>query len=258
MTDKVLIESLHDNQIVRITLNAPKANVLDSEMMGGLQETLEGLRAKTSLKLIQFTGAGEHFCFGASVSEHTKEKAPQMLKQFHGLFYTLADLAIPTAAMVSGQCLGGGLELALMCNFIFVDKTAKLGQPEINLGVFAPPASIILPMKVGQAGADELLLTGKIISADQAVAMGLAMQLYDDQEAMKSGVDEWAEKAILTKSAASLRCAVQAARLQFNETLRTQLAKIERFYHEELMATHDANEGIQSFLERRKPKWEDR
>ena len=72
-----------------------------------------------------------------------------MLKSFHQLFYSLRDLAIPTLAKVSGQCLGGGLELALMCNFIVADKTAKFGQPEIILGVFPPPASIILSEKIG-------------------------------------------------------------------------------------------------------------
>ena len=145
MAQKIIVEPLNDGQVLRVTLNAPKANVLDGEMMNDIQEVLDVLSDQDDVKLVQFTGAGDHFCFGASVPEHTKEKAPEMLKHFHKLFYTLADLAIPTAAIVSGQCLGGGMELALMCNFMFVDKTAKLGQPEIMLGVFAPPAIISLP-----------------------------------------------------------------------------------------------------------------
>ena len=141
MSDKILIESLRDGQVIRLILNAPKANVLDAEMMADLQKALDDVRQQPEVKLIQFTGSGDHFCFGASVSEHVREKAPQMLKQFHQLFYTLVDLAIPTAALVSGQCLGGGMELALMCNFVFADQTANFGQPEIQLGVIAPPAS---------------------------------------------------------------------------------------------------------------------
>jgi cyclohexa-1,5-dienecarbonyl-CoA hydratase len=172
MADKILTESLHNGQVIRFILNAPKANVLDGEMMAELQAELDNLKHKDHVKMVQFTGAGDHFCFGASVPEHTRENAPGMLKQFHSLFYSLADLAIPTAALVSGQCLGGGMELALMCNFLFLDSTAKLGQPEINLGVFAPPASLILPLKIGQAQADDLLLTGRIISADEAVSIG--------------------------------------------------------------------------------------
>ncbi len=258
MDDKILTESLHGNQVIRLTLNAPRANILDIEMITDLQKALDDLRRQPDVKLLQFTGAGDHFCFGASVAEHVRDKAPQMLKLFHGLFYTLADLAVPTAALISGQCLGGGMELAIMCNFLFADKSAKLGQPEINLGVFAPPASVILPMKVGQSVADELLLSGKTISAEEAVKMGLVADVFDDHESMLAGVDAWLEKHILTKSASSLKHAVRAARMEFNSVIKTELQKQEQLYLNELMATHDANEGIQSFLERRKPQWQNR
>jgi len=181
-----------------------------------------------------------------------------MLRQFHRLFITLLDLAVPTAALVSGQCQGGGLELALMCNFLFLDRSARLGQPEINLGVFAPPASLILPLKIGQAKSDDILLTGRMITAEEAAGMGLITMLFDDKDSMLAGVEDWVQEHILPKSASSLRFAVRAARRQFNSALRDQLQDLERFYVEELMATHDANEGIGSFLERRKPEWKDR
>jgi cyclohexa-1,5-dienecarbonyl-CoA hydratase len=258
MPDKVTFESLHDGQVVRLTLSAPKANVLDSEMMAGLHVLLADLKKREELKLLQFTGAGDHFSFGASVQEHVRERAPEMLRQFHGLFRALIELAVPTAALVSGQCLGGGLELALMCNFLFLDRSAKLGQPEINLGVFAPPASLILPLKIGQQKADEVLLTGRILTAEEAEVMGLVSALFPDREALVRGVDEWLVKNILPKSAASLRFAVRAARLRFNELLSAKLREIESLYVDGLMATHDANEGIASFLERRKPAWKNR
>ncbi len=258
MSEKILTQSLHSNQVVRLTLNAPKANILDSEMMAELQKELDNLREQNDVKLIQFVGAGDHFCFGASVGEHVRQKAPQMLGQFHNLFYSLADLAIPTAALISGQCLGGGLELALMCNFMFVDSSANLGQPEIHLGVFAPPASLILPLKIGQVEADEMLLTGKIISAQEAMDIGLATAIFEDQPSMLAGVDTWLEKQILPKSAASLRYAVKAARLEFNDIIKNKLRLQEQLYLNELMATHDANEGIQSFLEKRKPTWQNK
>jgi cyclohexa-1,5-dienecarbonyl-CoA hydratase len=255
MSEKILIESLHDGQVIRMILNAPKANVLDAEMMAELQKALDDLCGRPSVKLVQFTGAGDHFCFGASVAEHTRENAPQMLKQFHRLFYTLADLAVPTAAVVSGQCLGGGMELALMCNFMFADRSAMLGQPEIQLGVFAPPASLLLPMKIGQARADDILLTGRVMSAEDAHGMGLLTALYDDRESMLAGVDAWTEKQMVRKSASSLRFAVKAARLEFNRVVKERLEEQERFYIDQLMATHDASEGIASFLEKRKPDW---
>jgi cyclohexa-1,5-dienecarbonyl-CoA hydratase len=255
MAEKIDVQYTHDNQVVRIILNSPKGNVLDAVMMEDIQNTLKELKDQLQVKLIQFTGEGEHFCFGASVPEHTKDKAPKMLEQFHELFYTLADLAIPTAALISGQCLGGGMELALMCNFMFLDQTARLGQPEISLAVFAPPASIILPMKIGQAQADDLLLTGRIIKPDAALAMGLAKEVFDDRNAMLSGVDGWVEKYILPKSASSLKFANKAARNHFNKILKKRLAKLEELYIDELMDTHDAIEGINSFLEHRKPEW---
>ena len=258
MADKVLTESFFDGQIIRLTLNAPKANILDSKMMSELIAAFDDLRGQSQVKLVQFVGAGEHFCFGASVPEHTRENAPRMLEQFHGLFYALADLAIPTAALISGNCLGGGMELALMCNFIFADGTARLGQPEINLGVFPPPASLLLPMKIGQAKADDIILTGRILSADESVSMGLVTQLFDDHESLVAGVDKWAEQYIIPKSAASLKVTVRAARWQFNRELRKRLEKLQEFYVDELMAMHDANEGITAFLEKRKPHWENR
>src|SRR3989339_1934624 len=148
MQKKIRRESMHDGQVVCLVLDAPKGNVLDAEMMLQLQTELDELRTHSELKLIQFAGAGDHFSFGASVAEHTKDKAAAMLKQFHALFHTLADAAIPTCAIVSGQCLGGAMELVLMCNFVFLDRSARLGQPEIILGVFPPPASLLLPMKI--------------------------------------------------------------------------------------------------------------
>ncbi len=258
MNKKIIIESFHDGQVVRFTLNNPKSNVLDSIMMKELLNGLNDLKQQPNVKLIQFTGDGDHFCFGASVAEHVREKAPEMLKQFHGLFYTLIDLAIPSAALVSGFCLGGGLEIALMCNFLFVDNTAQLGQPEITLGVFAPPASLILPLKTGQTKADEILLTGRSLSANEALEAGLVTQLFDNKETMLKNVGGWAQKYILCRSASSLKFAVRAARKQFNELLQSKLKQLEKLYNEELMATYDANEGIKSFMEKRNPEWENR
>jgi cyclohexa-1,5-dienecarbonyl-CoA hydratase len=181
-----------------------------------------------------------------------------MLEQFHGLFRALIGLAVPTAALVSGQCLGGGLELALMCNLMFVDESASLGQPEINLGVFPPPASLILPLKIGQARADELLLSGRSIKGPEAAAMGLAFRCAATREAMLAEAEQWTVQQILPKSASSLRFAVKAARSAFNDALSEGLTRLERLYVDELMATHDANEGIAAFLERRQPTWMNR
>ena len=258
MPGKIKTESRFDAQVVRLTLNAPKGNVLNAQMMTDLASELEIIRVQPQVKMIEFAGEGDHFSFGASVEEHVKEKAPAMLEQFHGLFKMLIDMAIPTAALVSGQCLGGGLELALFCNFIFADQSARMGQPEIQLGVLAPPASLMLPMKIGQAAADCLLLKGRPVKPDEALKMGLLEEIYDDREAMDEAVDAWLAKHILPKSASSLKLANRAARWQFNRTLAKGLDELAAFYCDDLMVTHDANEGIASFLERREVKWENR
>ena len=220
---KLKLEFLHNNSVARIILDDGKGNVLDSIMMGELAELLNLFKEKNDLKLITFEGAGKHFSFGASVEEHTKENAPKMLRVFHQLFYTITDLSIPTLAKISGQCLGGGLELALVCNFLFADKSANLGQPEILLGVIPPPASVILPLKIGNAKAEELIITGKAISAEEGKAMCLINEVYEDKDAMEKETDEWIKKNIANKSASSLRYVVRASRTTFNHLLRKML-----------------------------------
>ena len=208
------------------------------------------------LKLITFEGAGKHFSFGASVDEHKKDAAGTMLTSFHHLFYTLKELAIPTMAKITGQCLGGGMELAIMCNFLYADKSAKMGQPEIILGVFPPPASIILAEKIGLARAEELIITGKVITAETGKMYGLLNEVFDDRAGLDEGVNTFIEQQILPKSASSLRFAVKASRVKFNHILSNFLPILQDMYVNELMNTKDANEGINAFIEKRKPVWE--
>ena len=139
---------------------------------------------------------------------------------------------------------------------MFADRTAKFGQPEIVLGVFPPPASIILPEKIGLASAEEFLLTGRSIDADEAKSIGLINHLSEDKLSLNSWVEEWISGNIAPKSASSLRFAVKAVRAKFNHVLSNFLPQLESLYVTQLMETHDANEGINSFLEKRKPVWE--
>ncbi len=255
---KIKVEYKYDNSVARIILDDGKANILDSIMMSELVELLASFKNKNDLKLITFEGAGNNFSYGASVEEHKKELAAEMLDSFHNMFYTIIDLHIPTMAIISGQCLGGGFELPLVCNFIFADKTAKMGQPEILLGVFAPPASIMLPLKIGNARSDELLITGKIISAEEGKAIGLINEVFEDKETMHMAIDEWIKKNMLGKSASSLRFANKAARASFNFFMQKNLPYFTDLFVNELMETEDANDGINSFMDKRKPVWKNR
>ncbi|MFP5470546.1 MAG: enoyl-CoA hydratase-related protein [Bacteroidia bacterium] len=253
---KIKLTYTHNNTIANILLNDGKGNVLDNVMMLEILDCFKEFKNNSNLKLITFQGEGKHFSFGASVEEHTKELAETMLKTFHQLFFGIASMSIPTLAKISGQCLGGGMELAIMCNFLFADKTAKMGQPEIVLGVFPPPASIILPEKIGLARAEEILISGRTLNAEEAFQIGLINKLFDDKELLNTGTEEWIEKNILPKSASSLRYAVKAARIKFNHVLGNFLPQLEYMYVKQLMETKDANEGINSFLEKRQPIWE--
>ena len=249
---KIRLEPFLDGQAMRLVLNAPSGNVLDGAMMAEINDALDGLKREAGLKLLCFTGEGKHFSFGASVEEHVGEKARGMLKAFHGLFGRLVDLSVPTAAAVKGRCLGGGMELAAFCNRVVAHPSAVFAQPEIQLAVFPPVASLILPFRVGQSRADELNLTGRNVEAAEAKAMGLADELA---EFPLVAIEEWARKELVPKSASSLRMAVRASRWAMNKALREELPRVEALYLDELMKTHDATEGLQAFLQKRPPAW---
>ena len=254
--EKLKIDYSHNGTVANIILDDGKGNVLDNVMMLEMLDLFDTFSQNKNIKLITFQGAGKHFSFGASVPEHTKEFAEMMIKTFHKIFTEIIRLGIPTMAKISGQCLGGGMELALACNFMFADKTAVLAQPEIKLGVFPPPASIMLPLKIGNARAEEILLTGRNIKAEEGERIGLLNRVYEDKNALDQGVGEWIEKNIVPKSASSLKFGVKSARTTFNYIMGNKLPVLEHLYVKQLMETKDANEGINSFLEKREPEWE--
>jgi cyclohexa-1,5-dienecarbonyl-CoA hydratase len=253
--EKIKCSYTHSDTVAHVLLDDGKGNVLDNIMMLELLECLSEFGQKKSIKIIVIEGAGKHFSFGASVEEHTQEMAEAMLQTFHKLINNMVELHIPLLAKITGQCLGGGLEVALACNVLFADKSARLGQPEIVLGVFPPPASILLPLKIGYARAEELLITGRSITAEEGEEMGLLNRVFADKDALNAGVEEWIEKYILPKSASSLRYGVKAARIKFRHILGNFLPQLEYIYLRQLMQSHDANEGIQAFIEKRQPEW---
>lgn len=253
MPEKIQTREFIAGQGLHIVLNAPKGNVLDGAMMAEINALLDELAGNKDLKLICFSGAGKHFSFGASVPEHVKEKAPEMLKGFHGMFLRLIDLAVPTMAAVSGRCLGGGMELAAFCNWVYAHPDAVFAQPEIQLAVLPPVASLILPFRIGQSRADLINVGGGDIPARVAEGMGLVDRLAEDPVA---DVEAWAAEVIAPKSAAALRYAVRASRWRFNRVFKDEIAALEKLYTRDLMSTHDANEGIAAFMGKRTPAWQ--
>jgi cyclohexa-1,5-dienecarbonyl-CoA hydratase len=239
--------------ILWVTLDAPTGNVIDSEMVRSLRRVVNAAANEPALRLVVFEGKGRHFSYGASVEEHQLPKVWGMLGDFHDLFRDFMQMDIPTLALIRGKCLGGGLELAAFCDRIVIEEGAELGLPEIKLGVFAPMGSLLLSMRC-RAQANSLLLTGETVDAETALAIGLADEVVGEGEGT-GAVTRWAENHLVPLSAASLRRARKAARWILHRTVRLGLDELERLYFDDLMQTHDAVEGIDAFLAKRKAEW---
>jgi len=250
----IRLESLEQGAVWRVVLATPKANVLDMEKTEQLLSIFNRAREEKNLKAILIEGEGPHFSFGASVEEHQPDTCAAMLHGFHRLFGVILDTAVPTLAAVRGQCLGGALELVSFCNRVIAAPDARLGQPEIVLGVFAPVASVALVERVGRGLAEDLCLSGRSITAEAALAAGLVDQIADDPTAAAM---EYIREHLLPKSASSLRLSLRAVRCGFARRFKEEIETVEKLYLDELMSTADAEEGLTAFIEKRKPVWSD-
>jgi len=256
MTDQPLkVWHDRDGRLLRLRLARPKANIIDAEMIAAIDKALASHLDDRMLSAVLIDHEGPHFSFGASVQEHLPDQCGAMLKGFNALILRMVSAPVPILAAVRGQCLGGGMEVALGANFIFAAPDAKFGQPEIQLAVFAPPASCLLPERIGRSAAEAILFSGRSIGAEEALRLGLALAVADDPEAAALA---WFDESLAAHSPSSLRMALKAARTDMVERVRTKLATLEKLYLEDLMSTRDAVEGLNAFLEKRPAKWEGR
>jgi len=248
---------LEDGTFLRLVLDKPKGNVLTMEMMKALSEALSANADNPHLRMVMIRGAGNHFSFGASVEEHRKEQAPSMLSNFHGMIRLVASYPVPIAALVEGSCLGGAFELILACHLVFAAPSASFGCPEIKLGVFPPVLAAIGPLRLGAPLAERLVFTGATIDAAAAEKAGLVATVFSGNP--EEELLEWYRKNLRPLSAFSIRQATRVARIGSGiiAALGPALDKCERQYVEEVLASHDGNEGITAFIERRKPIWKD-
>ncbi|MDE2452778.1 MAG: cyclohexa-1,5-dienecarbonyl-CoA hydratase [Burkholderiales bacterium] len=244
-----------DGALLRLRLARPKANIVEATMIGALQAAFDAHREQPGLRGVLLDAEGPHFSFGASVEEHLAERCAAMLASLHALLLTMAGFPLPILVAVRGQCLGGGLEVALAGGPIFAHAEAQFGQPEIKLGVFAPAASCLLGWRLSPSAAEDLLWSGRSLNGSAALALGLVQALADDPEAAALA---YFDEHLAPRSAAALACAVQAVRAPRLRELRERLAEVERLYLDRLMKTHDANEGLAAFLARRPAHWEHR
>jgi len=250
---KVWLE--REGALLRLRLARPKANLIDAEMIHALRDAFDAHRGNTGLLAVLVDHEGPHFSFGASVPEHLPERCEEMLASLHELIGAMLEWPKPILMSVHGSCLGGGLEFALAGSMMFAAPDAQFGQPEMKLGVFAPAASVLLPLRIGQARAEDLLYSGRSIDAPAALAWGLANAVSEEPSAAAL---DYFDRHLANKSAASLALAVRAAREPFAELARARLADVEMLYLEKLMSTRDANEGLVAFIQKRAPRWEHR
>jgi cyclohexa-1,5-dienecarbonyl-CoA hydratase len=249
------VELEKDGALLRLRLARPKANIVDAAMIAAMRSALGLHLPGARLRAVLLEAEGPHFSFGASVEEHLPGSCAAMLSELHALILQLVACPVPVLVAVRGQCLGGGLELTAAGHRIFAAPGATLGQPEIKLAVFAPAASCLLPERIGQARAEDLLFSGRSIGAEEAHRIGLVDALAEDPS---QAAVAYFEEHLAKRSASSIRFAVRAARAGFVERIRRKLAQVERLYLEELMATHDAVEGLTAFIAKRPAVWEDR
>ncbi len=236
-----------------ITLNRPPVNILNMEMMEEINGVLETWQGKKDLKVVLFNAKGKCFSAGVDVGEHMGDLAPKLIEIFHRMFRLMDKLGVLTVASVFGSCLGGGCELAIFCDLTLASENAKFGQPEIQVGVFPPIAAQIMPRIMGRKAAMDLILSGRIIPAEEARLMGLVNKVVAGVD-LESETDKFI-KPYLNLSAEVLRKTKKAITAGLMDNFEPSLKIIEDIYLNELMKTLDANEGLKAFLEKRRPEW---
>jgi cyclohexa-1,5-dienecarbonyl-CoA hydratase len=222
-------------------------------MMKELQEALAELEGRLDVSTILFEGDAHAFSAGVDVKAHVPDQVSEMLTSFHAVIRAIVASRKITIAVVQGTCLGGGAELAAVCDIVYTSRDAVWGFPEIKLGCYPPVAAVALPALVGQKRASELMLTGRQISGDEAVAIGLVNR--------SASGDELA--AVVQQTLSELEALSPAALAHAKKSMYSWdaihfdkgLARAEKIYLEELINTEDAREGIAAFLEKRSPKW---
>jgi cyclohexa-1,5-dienecarbonyl-CoA hydratase len=232
--------------------NAP-LNVIDIPMMEELSQALAEIETRNDISVIVLSGGGANFSAGVNVADHTPDKVERMLTKFHAVIRLVVNTKKITIASVHGNCLGGGAELAMVCDLVYTADSARWGFPEIKLGCYPPVACAVLAALVGQKRASELILTGRTIGGTEATNIGLANRAVPEQEL--ANAVEHAVQELTQLSPAALAVTKKAFYAWDAAHFDKGLARAEKIYLEDLMKTSDAHQGIRAFMEKREPKW---
>jgi cyclohexa-1,5-dienecarbonyl-CoA hydratase len=243
-------------RVARIILRNTPLNVIDARMMQELSAVLAEIEAAPEISTIVLQGAGKCFSAGVDVAAHAPGQVASMLQSFHSVVRAIMATPKVTIAAVHGNCLGGGAEMAMMCDIAITAENATWGFPEITLGCYPPVAVTALSALVGHKRASELILTGRAISGSEAARIGLASQAVAENQ-LQDSVDQVIGR-LQNLSPAALAITKKSMygwdAIHFDKGL----ARAEKIYLDELMQTQDAQEGIRAFLEKRQPRWTNR
>lgn len=243
--------------VARITINRPPYNVLNIPTTAEMHQAFDDAQKDDSVKVIVVSGSGNKaFSAGVDVKDHTPDLMDQMLAGFDTLCYKLLTSPKPTVAVVNGVALGGGCEVAISCDMIVATDKSQFGQPEIKVGVYPSVAIATLPYMVPHRKAMEMLLTGDNVSASEAKEMGL-VNVVVPEEQLEEAVGKFLAR-LTDKSSVILQCTKKAYFRALDLSLKAAFESVENDYKNEMMKTEDAVEGINAFLERRKPVWKNR
>lgn len=238
----------------RVVLDRPPVNVLTTAMLDELASAVEEAAAADAKALV-ITGAGKAFSAGVEVADHTEDRVEVMIRTFSAAIRAILAVEVPVVAAVNGAALGGGLEVVLACDLVVARAGAKLGQPEVRLGVFPPVAAALLPRRVGTPQALDLILTGRTVLAEEAAEMGLVSRVAPAEE-LDAAVDELVD-AFTGFSRPVLALTKRAVLEGLDRPLTDALEHADDLYLDDLMQLDDPHEGLAAFMEKREPVWSD-
>jgi len=243
-------------RVASIVLNRPPLNIINLEMLDELNaiwSEVEDLKAQVAV----ISGAGDRaFSAGVDVADHAPGKIETMLEKFHRTILRIRRSDCVSVAAIHGHTLGGGAELAMMCDLIIAADNAQIGQPEISLGCYPPVAVAYLPGAIGFHKASEMVLLGEPVSAAEAERLGIINKVVPRANLTET-IDSYVEK-LLTKSSAVLAVTKRALREGSGHHFEKALDRSQELYLRDLTRTEDMVEGLNAFLEKRPPSWKNR
>lgn len=248
-----LIKVSNEDGLISITLNSPPLNVLTIPMMEELADAFAWAKGQSG-NLIVLGAEGKAFSAGVDVADHTPDKVAKMIEVFDSIFHAMHANDKPIVAAVKGAALGGGYELVLFCDMVIASDKAKFGQPEISVGVFPPVACYMLPKLTSLPNAMELVLGGEVFNAAKAEKLGLVNSVVP-VDSFDDGLKQFLQK-FLSMSPVVLALTKKAVKSGLNKGFADGLKAIDDIYLNELMPTADAVEGLNAFMEKRRPVWQ--